>query len=282
MNGMSLTHLTMISAAIVLGSVVIRLMLWGGYRLYLMNFATIFLSSWLVEESCIRFYHFYAYNPNWPLFIDRVPVIIVLIWPLVILSAADLVRSWSSERSKFVLVAAFVVFWDASFIEPVSSNVHLWNWFVPGLFKVPLIGILGWAIFAAFVFWLMPLDEGEFSWKRQVGVLFLPSVGTHLVLLFLWWGGMRWLAVELPVWLILGGAFSLGLALSVFLWLEDLSVIPFAKIILRLPAALFFLFLLVVFWEKVSISLVLFMAFLAFPWFVLSFKTLFSSNFSKG
>ena len=44
------------------------------------------------------------------------------------------------------LVGALIVLADASLIEPVAVASNLWAWTEPGLFAVPPIGILGWAI----------------------------------------------------------------------------------------------------------------------------------------
>jgi hypothetical protein len=75
---------------------------------------------------------------------------IVLIWPVVIDSAAVLAgrllgrairggrrcwrppSCWPTRRS----------------IEPIAVKAGLWRWTEPGLFDVPPIGILGWSIFA--------------------------------------------------------------------------------------------------------------------------------------
>ena len=52
------------------------------------------LAGWLNEESCILLYRFYNYSPEWTISIAHVPLLVVLIWPLVIHSAWDLVRQW--------------------------------------------------------------------------------------------------------------------------------------------------------------------------------------------
>ena len=45
------------------------------------------VAGFLGEDSVIRAYGFYFYNPRWHLFLDRVPLMIVVIWPIVIHSA---------------------------------------------------------------------------------------------------------------------------------------------------------------------------------------------------
>ena len=42
------------------------------------------LAAWAGEDTCIRAYGFYEYSESWWLFLDKVPLLIVLIWPIVI------------------------------------------------------------------------------------------------------------------------------------------------------------------------------------------------------
>src|SRR5688500_9390868 len=51
-------------------------------------------AGWVGEESMILAHGFYAYTASaWTVFLDRVPLLIVVIWPLVIHSAWDLARA---------------------------------------------------------------------------------------------------------------------------------------------------------------------------------------------
>ena len=54
--------------------------------------ALLAVAGFLGEDSVIRAYGFYFYSPRWHLFLDRVPLMIVVIWPVVIHSAWSLAR----------------------------------------------------------------------------------------------------------------------------------------------------------------------------------------------
>ena len=81
--------------------------------------------AWIGEELCIRLYGAYQDVPGWTVFVDRVPLAIVLIWPAVV----------------------------------IATHAGLWSWNLPGAFGVPLIGPVGWACYAAAACGL--LDGGE-------------------------------------------------------------------------------------------------------------------------
>ena len=110
----------------------------------LRRFALITIASWLAEDTVIRAYGFYGYSPRWSLFVDQVPRLIVLIWPVVIDSAALLARRLhrAGGRATYLLAAGLVLA-DASLIEPIAVRAELWRWTEPGLFAVPPIGIIG-------------------------------------------------------------------------------------------------------------------------------------------
>ncbi len=153
--------------------------------------ALLLVAAWIGEDSVIRAYGFYAYDEGWSLFLDRVPLLIVVIWPVVIDSAWSLGRALGRGAAVPVVAAAFVLA-DASLIEPVAVHAGLWRWTEPGLFSVPPVGILGWAFFAGLVVALAP----RVGW---LAVLLAP-LGTHALLLGAWWGGLRWVSGPIPAW----------------------------------------------------------------------------------
>ncbi|NOZ01223.1 MAG: hypothetical protein GXP54_04960, partial [Deltaproteobacteria bacterium] len=59
---------------------------------FVWDYALVAPAAWLAEDSCIRMFGFYGYADGWHLFLDRVPVMVALIWPLVILSARDITQ----------------------------------------------------------------------------------------------------------------------------------------------------------------------------------------------
>ena len=95
---------------------------------YLRRYGLLVLAAWVAEDSCIRCYGFYHYAPGWSLFVDQVPLAIVLIWPCVILSAREL--------AGVPLIGAAIVLTDAGLIEPIAVQAGLWHWTEPGLFGV--------------------------------------------------------------------------------------------------------------------------------------------------
>ena len=157
-------------------------------RTFLLRLVCIAAASWIGEQSCITAYGFYAYTREaWTLWLGSVPLAVVVIWPTVIHSAWDLARQMRPAGSAFL--AACMVFADAWLIEPVSVRAGLWAWTEPGLFEVPPIGVLGWAIFAFFAIWLL---ERGLRGPRLVILVVLAPLLLHSTLLAFWWGGFRW------------------------------------------------------------------------------------------
>jgi len=155
-------------------------------------------AAWIGEASCVRGYGFYRYalpseGGPWRLWLDVVPLVVVLTWPVVIHSAWELARSLSPTRS--VVLCALLVLADASLIEPIAVAVGLWSWSEPGPFQVPLVGVLGWSLFALWAaFALGRLErarhEGQTRWPWALGVV-LAGLWVHVPLLAIWWCGLR-------------------------------------------------------------------------------------------
>jgi len=210
----------------------------------LTRFGAIALSSWTAEETCIRAYRFYEYSPSWSVFIGHVPLLVVLIWPVVIHSAWDLARWGSRARraagASTALVAAAIVLADASLIEPIAVRAELWHWNEPGLFGVPIIGLLGWAFFAFLV--ISALERREL-----VLALILAPIGTHILLVSCWWLALAWVRgpiagtpIAVLAWLIAAG---------LTFWIVSKKVssrLSLREMLLRIPAAFFFFVLLAI------------------------------------
>ncbi|MBL4848645.1 MAG: carotenoid biosynthesis protein [Planctomycetes bacterium] len=172
-------------------------------RAVLLRLGLLALAAWIGELSCVRLYGFYRYTlPSeggpWRLWLDVVPLVVVLTWPVVIHSAWELARSMAtrSSQARVVLLCALTVLADASLIEPIAVAVGLWTWSVPGPFSVPPVGVLGWGLFAALAaLGLEALErariEGSTPWR---GALLLIGAGlaVHVLLLAVWWGGLRY------------------------------------------------------------------------------------------
>jgi hypothetical protein len=216
-------------------------------RAFVARLAILMVASWVGEDSCIRAYEFYGYDPGWSLFIDKVPLAIVLIWPIVIHSAWDLARCLLGDgRRAAALVAAAFVLADASMIEPIAVHAGLWRWTEPGVFQVPPIGILGWSFHAGWC--LLCFGENERAGRgllADVAAIVVAPLGTHSCLVASWWALFRWVNVPLSPWPFVALAWCASLALAA----RSLRVgarlrVPLRDILSRVPAALFFFVLL--------------------------------------
>ncbi|CAN5250487.1 hypothetical protein BH09MYX1_BH09MYX1_12750 [soil metagenome] len=152
-------------------------------RALLIDYAALAVAAWIGEETCVALYRFYAYADGWHLRLDRVPLLVPLIWPLVVLSARDVAAIVAPRGSPIVraLVAGAIVAFDASLVEVVAVRAKLWSWSEPGHLGVPLIGILGWGHFAA----------GALAPKRRAWTLVTGPLVAHALIQLSWWGLFR-------------------------------------------------------------------------------------------
>jgi uncharacterized membrane protein len=220
----------------------------AGAASFLFRASVVSIACWITEETCIRFYGFYSYNPSWSLFLGHVPILIIFIWPVLIHSSWDLASRLSSQRPKLIpLAAGALVFTDALLIEPVAVNAGLWAWSEPGIFHVPPIGILGWGVFAFFctLFFEKGASPSPIKKRHFILSLVVPVIGTHVLLLGLWWGAFRWINRDVP-----------SVPLAVVAWIVSMVLtfnilrqgtgrhIKKKTLLLRIPPSLFFLVLL--------------------------------------
>ena len=177
-----------------------------GWRTTLADYAPLAAAAWVGEETCIGWYRYYRYAEGWHGHLLDVPVLVPLIWPLVILSARQVVRAMWPGRMEALLVGAAVAF-DASLVEVLSVRAGMWSWAEPGHLSVPLIGILGWGYFAAAASWML----GAPGWRRRAAMLVVAPAITHAAILLSWWGLFRWtLRGELGSSSLIGLAFVSG------------------------------------------------------------------------
>jgi hypothetical protein len=216
-------------------------------RRFLARFALVSVACWMAEESCILLYKFYSYSPSWSLFLGKVPLLIILIWPVIIHSAWDLASQLLHPGHKFVpLVAGAIVCTDAALLEPVAVNAGLWSWAKPGIFHVPPIGILGWGYFAfcctLMLHWTMRPNPSKGGTLLR---LLATVVGTHLLLLTSWWGALRYASRFDINMFAVGIAWVLSLVLVYRILRRGTGRrIQRKTLLLRLPAALFVFLLL--------------------------------------
>lgn len=165
--------------------------------------ALIALGAFLGEDTCIRFYEFYSYSYGWHVFVDKVPLTVLLIWPAVVLSATRIARALvprPTPRRLGLLVFALVVF-DAALIEPIAVHARLWHWTHQGIFQVPVIGILGWGFYAGSMVALLEHLRG----RARLAAPLLAPIAAHALLLVSWWGLFRYtLRFDLPVHVCVG------------------------------------------------------------------------------
>ena len=230
------------------------------------------LAGGVAETTCIRWYGLYAYEPDWYLFFDRVPLLVMAIWPFVLHSAWDMSRYLLGREHRAVpLLGASIVLADASLIEPIAVRAGLWRWTEPGLFHVPPIGVIGWALFAlaCLSWWQRAERRRRPVWTEAATVIAAPAF-THLALLGVWWAALRWVNHAVPSWPAVGVAWALSIAVTAWLVRARATArVPLSVLLLRVPPTLFFSALLVVYgWAHTD--LVLYVAAFAPPYLVLT------------
>ncbi|MCK5689346.1 carotenoid biosynthesis protein [Myxococcota bacterium] len=208
--------------------------------------ATLSVAAWIGENSVIHAYHFYAYSPEWSVFVDQVPLLVILIWPVVIHSAWGLARRLPTGTTKSIpLFGALIVLADASLIEPIAVHTKLWWWFHPGLFDVPLIGILGWAIFAFAALFILE-SRHQFRGLWALLLISIAPLVTHLLLLISWWGFFKHVEGTIYPWAAVAVVWAISLFLARNAHTNKLSQrMNRMDLLLRIPgASLFFILLL--------------------------------------
>jgi hypothetical protein len=206
----------------------------GALRAFLRDAALIGLAGWMAEDLCIRAFDFYGYAPGWTARLDRVPALIGVIWPFVILSARDVARALWGESRWLPLQAAVLICFDAALVEPVAVRAGLWSWSEQGIFSVPLVGIAGWGAFGAVCLLLLR--------ARPLLVLAAPFL-VNAALVALWWGAFRWgprreLVTTAPLLIALCASCALIWSLR-----HKRGALPFEVALPRAAAALLFFLL---------------------------------------
>lgn len=202
-------------------------------------YASLAVLAFAAEDSVVHLYGYYGYGAGWTHFIDRVPLLVALIWPVVIDSSRELAKALlppDASRAKLALATAFIVLLDASLIEPVSVRAGLWSWTHAGPFAVPWIGVIGWAYFAGWVtFW-----GGGSILRAAWSVVFV-----HATLLATYYALFQFVppiaregVMGIAAWIVLG---LLGLWTLRAHAIERLEV---RTVMLRAPGAVFFFGLL--------------------------------------
>jgi hypothetical protein len=238
----------------------------------LIRYFLIAAAGWTTEETCILVYRFYQYSGSWYLTVGHVPVLIALVWPAVVKSAWDIACQLTRPGTRrAVVVAAGIVLTDALLIEPVAVSAGLWSWNAPGIFKVPPVGILGWAGFAFLCireFYINTPDTGR--WDVWLRAMLISVVGTHLLVMCAWWGVFRWInAVANPVFCT-ATAWGLSFLLTlIIIGRRTGRCVKKKTLLLRLPAAVFVFSWFGVKYNSPSGYLIFYAAAFALPYLVL-------------
>ena len=203
------------------------------------------IAGWLGEVTCIRAYGFYQYDPSaWRARLDVMPLVVALIWPAVILSAREIARRLLGERARPHTLAALtgaLVLFDAALIEPIAVRAGLWSWNEPGLFGVPIIGLLGWGYFAMAATWVLERWPG----RASIALVLVAPLAAHVLLVASWWSALRWvLRGDVSPW---SGAVVVVVASLAYLRavVRGRIALPAREVIPRAAATLFFGVLLV-------------------------------------
>jgi hypothetical protein len=216
-------------------------------KVFLKKFFFCATAAWMAEESCIMLYGIYTYGPVWNFFVADVPLVVIIVWPAIILSATVLSSCLLTPNSSLIpLVAGAIVLTDAMLIEPISVNFNLWRWHQPGLFGVPLIGFLGWAYFAVFsVGFFVPIGLLSRIKLRLPIMLVVSVIGTHLCLLISYWAFFKWNILSLSPTFSSGAIWIVSVIIfSIFLFSKIGDRVELKTLLFRLPAAIFFYILL--------------------------------------
>jgi hypothetical protein len=201
------------------------------------------LAAWVGEDSMIRAYGFYSYAPAWSLFVDRVPLLIVAIWPVVVDSAHQLAKRLAGDGAwRVALAGGAIVLADASLIEPIAVRAGLWSWspdVARPLFDVPPIGVLGWACFAVGA---IASSESRAGAGGALAVVAAP-LAAHAGLVVAWWGALRWIDGAPAAATITALAWLLLAPIAWLAW-RAAERVPLGLVLARAPGAAFFFALL--------------------------------------
>jgi hypothetical protein len=221
-------------------------------------------AAWIAEDVAIRLYGFYFYAADrWTLFVDRVPLLVLIIWPVVVVSGLDLLAALRVPTARWPILLGLLVVADAWFIEPVAVDAGLWTWTSPGPFTVPTIGVLGWGFYAVGVG--LVVARGRAPWWMLVVA---PAV-CHALLLVAWWGLLRWIPAPLPDGVVAGLGWIAAIAIVVGVARQRPPGLR-RLVFFRAPAAVFFFGLLAVYGRDADdVALVAWALAFAPPWLAL-------------
>ena len=211
-------------------------------RFFALRCLQVLMASWLCESISIDGFGFYQYSTNWRLMVGSVPFLVVFAWPAIVMSAGELARYLGASNRSAPWFVGVIVLLDAAFIEPICVRAQLWDWNLPGLLGVPLIGILGWAVFAAVCTWQFGLagPMNAPSLARKSVQFFMQVVGivitTVLILWASWQIAFRFVAGPVDERVaIIGTYVALSLLAVAVLRMKKADTVPSSFFVVRTP-----------------------------------------------
>lgn len=153
------------------------------------------------ENSVIILYEFYEYNlPIWTVIVGRMPLEVCLIWPQVIFTSYRLMReTFGFSSFKLCFFGCLEVFGLAFFVEICCVSRGFWFWNCSNIAGVPILGVIGWSVFAFCAFYALYALENQ----NYFPILLLPIYSifmVHFICVGLWFCGFSIISqYEIPL-----------------------------------------------------------------------------------
>eukprot|EP01095_Lingulamoeba_sp_RSL-Kostka_P017834 TRINITY_DN9511_c0_g1_i1.p1 TRINITY_DN9511_c0_g1~~TRINITY_DN9511_c0_g1_i1.p1 ORF type:complete len:591 (-),score=117.61 TRINITY_DN9511_c0_g1_i1:108-1880(-) len=149
---------------------------------FVLWYLAIAIGGCICENTCIHYYKFYSYTPDiWGLYVGYMPIEVCIIWPQVIFGVRKLLKDNDMKGFQVIFVGTTEIFFQAFFIEICNVQSGHWTWVHDNIYGVPVIGVVGWAIFGFVALFCMELGV-QYWWL--VPILSLPIV--HIGLIICW------------------------------------------------------------------------------------------------
>lgn len=206
----------------------------------------------VLEEADILLFGTYFYNDQFVLTIDRVPVVIGLVWAVIIYSSMRITDAFHLPRRVAPLAdALWAVMLDVAF-DAVAIRLGLWIWHIPvdaGYFGVPAGNFYAWlfvtASFSLCTRWLRGRAAGRPAWTWWQLAVPVPAYAGLVVSLAPYLLLRRFVftgeANGYQVFLAAAAAFTVVVARSLLRSRMAVQRAEWASLALRLPIHAYFL-----------------------------------------
>jgi len=169
---------------------------------FLVAYVSIAISGGICENSVIILYDFYHYNQIiWSYYVGVMPLEVTLIWPQVIFTSYRLLReNFKVSGLKMAVIGSMEIFGLAYFVEISCVSRGFWSWTKSNLAGVPIIGVLGWAIFAFCAFLALDSLSRSKSWWQTIILPISSAIVVHIGVVGLWFLGFWYISeFDIPV-----------------------------------------------------------------------------------